>query len=214
MRLDRSSPCYPASLVAMGLLLGAALAAPGADTLPPPKKAKSAPVIASLPPSILDDQVKPIDLASALKLAGVANPQILLARQRIEEAAAAQMLVAAQILPSLNAGSNVDAHTGPLQRSTGIITNVHRGSLYLGLGANAVGTGTVNIPGIVLAGNVSNGIFTMLVSRQITRSREFASVAVRNETLLLVARAYLELLRAQGRLALAVSRPSPRVGEL
>ncbi len=212
MRFNRLSACYLASLLTTGLLLGAALAQPDLGTLPPPRKekakpdksvAKAAPELPSPPPSILDDQVKPIDFASALHLAGVQNPQILLARQRIEEAAALQMLAAAQLLPSINAGGNVDTHTGPLQRSTGVITDLHRGSLYLGLGANAVGAGTVNIPGIVWSGNVSNVLFGRLVARQVVRSREFASVAVRNDVLLRVSRAYLELLRAQGRLALA-----------
>src|SRR5579883_2322882 len=40
-----------------------------------------------------------IDLASALRLAGVENPQILIARQRVVEAMALRQLAAAQILP-------------------------------------------------------------------------------------------------------------------
>jgi outer membrane protein TolC len=190
------------SLLAVGLLLGAE---PAQTTLPAPSKEKAKGVeLPAPPPSLLDDATNPIDLGAALKLAGVQNPEILLARERVEEASAAQMLAAAQLLPSLNAGGNVDTHTGPLQRSTGIITDLHRGSLYLGLGASAVGTGTVTIPGIVWSGNVSVALFGRLVARQVTRSREFASVAVRNETLLRVARAYLDLLRAQGRLAIAL----------
>jgi outer membrane protein TolC len=158
----------------------------------------------TLAPSILPPEAKPIDLACALRLAGVQNPQILLARERVVEAAAERQLAAAQLLPTLNAGTNYNAHTGPLQRATGAIVKVNREALYLGLGANAVGAGTVNIPGIVWSGNVSETLFGNLVSRQVVRQREFASAAVRNDVLLRVASAYLDLLRAECRRAIAV----------
>src|SRR5579884_1299291 len=156
------------------------------EPLPPPVEAVPT---ADASTSVLPPLAKPIDLASALQLAGVANPEILLARERVIEAVAARQLAAAQILPTLNAGLNFDNHNGPLQQSTGTITKVNRGALYLGLGANAVGAGTVNIPGLVLAGNVSEGIFAYLVSRQVVQQRDFASVAVRNDVLLRVATA-------------------------
>jgi outer membrane protein TolC len=136
-----------------------------------------------------------------LKLAGVQNPEILLARERVALAVAERQLAAAQILPTINLGTNFDAHTGPLQQSTGAILKVNRSALYLGLGANAVGSGTVNIPGIVWNGNVSETLFAALVSKQVVRGREFASLAVRNDVLLRVAVGYVELLRAEGRRA-------------
>lgn len=154
-------------------------------------------------PTLLDKESRPIDLGSALQLAGVQNPQILLARERVVEAAAMRQLAAAQFLPSLNLGTNYDAHNGTLQQSNGNMLKVNRDSLYLGLGAAAVGSGTVNIPGLVWSGNVSTTIYQALVSRQVVRQREFASQVVQNETLLRVAQAYLELLRAEGRRAIA-----------
>src|SRR5262245_35759993 len=39
-------------------------------------------------PSILAEKTQPIDLASALRLAGVQNPEILLAQERVLEAVA------------------------------------------------------------------------------------------------------------------------------
>jgi outer membrane protein TolC len=113
-------------------------------------------------------------------------------------------LAAAQLLPTINVGTNYDDHTGPLQRSTGVITKVNRSALYLGLGASAVGAGTVTIPGIVWNGNVSEVIFGGLVARQVVGQRQFASAAVRNDVLLRVAAGYLELLRAEGRRAIAL----------
>jgi outer membrane protein TolC len=177
---------------------------PPEEKLPPPKDTAPADANPLSPPSILPPAANPIDLAGSLRLAGVQNPEILLARERVTEAVALRQLAAAQILPTINLGTNLDTHTGPLLRSNGTIIKVNRGSLYLGLGANAVGAGTVNIPGLVLSGNVSEMIFGALVSRQVVRQREFASVAVRNDVLLQVASAYLELLRAEGRRAIGI----------
>jgi outer membrane protein TolC len=81
---------------------------------------------------------------------------------------------------------------------------VNRGSLYLGFGAGAVGAGTVNVPGVVWAGNVSEVIYASLFSRQVVRQRQFASDAVRNDVLLSVASAYLNLLRAEAARAIAI----------
>jgi outer membrane protein TolC len=157
------------------------------------------------PPSILASDVAPIDLASALRLAGVQNPEILLARERVTEAVAQHQLAAAQMLPTINVGTNFDAHTGPLQQSTGAILKVNRDALYVGLGANAVGAGTVNIPGVVWNADLSEALFTALASRQVIRQREFAGLAVRNDVLLRVAEAYVDLLRAEGRRAVALT---------
>jgi outer membrane protein TolC len=133
----------------------------------------------------------------------VQNPEILLARERVVEAVALRQLAAAQILPTLNAGTNLDHHNGTLQQSNGAILKVNRDSLYLGLGSGAVGAGTVNIPGLVWNGNVSEVFFQNLVSRQVVRQREFASQALRNQVLLRVANGYLDLLQAEGRRSVA-----------
>src|SRR5581483_3164092 len=58
--------------------------------------------------SMLQTGTAPIELGSALRLAGVYNPQILIARQRVVEAMALRQYAAAQILPSLHAGTSFD----------------------------------------------------------------------------------------------------------
>jgi outer membrane protein TolC len=161
-----------------------------------PEQAKS-PELPPAPRSILGEQRYPIDFATALQLAGVQNAEILLARERVTEAVALRQLAAARFLPSLNAGTSVDTHTGPLQRSNGEILKVNRGSMYVGLGASAVGAGTVTIPGIVWSGNLSKTYFDALVARQVVSARRFGSQAVRNDVLGRVANAYMELLRAE-----------------
>jgi len=146
---------------------------------------------------------RPIDLATALRLANVDNPEIRLARERVREAVALRQLAAAQFLPTINIGSNFDHHLGPVQQSNGELLKVNRDSLYLGLGTGAVSSGTVNIPGVFWSANVSEVWHNALISRQIVRQRAFESEAVRNEMLLRVASAYLELHRAAGRQAIA-----------
>jgi outer membrane protein TolC len=153
------------------------------------------------PPSILKAEVQPIDLTTALNLAGVQNPDLNVMRTRVVEAAAMRQLAAAYFLPSINPGMNYDSHTGNLQQSDGNILSVNRSAVYVGAGSNAVGSGTVSIPGVYLAENIGLGIFNYLASRQTVRQREFETLAVRNQVFLQVTWAYSELLRAEGRRA-------------
>jgi outer membrane protein TolC len=203
--------CYPcARRVLLGLAvawLGVAADKPApkeAAELPAPKKVDVDNLLPAPPPSILPDRLSPIDLASTLRLAGVENPEILLARQRVVEAVALRQLAAAQALPNINVGLNIDLHTGVLQQSSGNILEVNRGALYLGMGANAVAAGTVGIPGIQYNVNISQALFGALAARQQVRVREFDSQAVRNDVLLRVASGYVELLRAEGQRAVAL----------
>jgi len=152
----------------------------------------------------LDDTAQPIDLTSALRLAGVENLELVQARQRVEVAVAIQQLAAAQILPNINAGTNYDAHTGNLQQASGNILNLQRSALYVGAGANAVAAGTVSIPGVQWNLNVSESIFNYLAGRQRSEQSRFATQAVENEVLLKVASAYTDLLQAHGGFSLAI----------
>jgi len=156
------------------------------------------------PPTILHPEVQPIDLDTALRLAGVQNPGLNIARQRVLEAVAMRQLAAARFLPSINPGMNYDTHSGILQQSNGNILSVNRSAVYVGAGANAVAAGTVNIPGVFLGGNTAVGIFNYLESRQLVRQREFDNIAVRNQVFLKVTLAFSELLRSEGRRAVAL----------
>lgn len=163
-----------------------------------PKGAPTIAAAAERPQSLLPDQFAPIDLPSAVQLAGLRNPDLFLARQRVVEAAALRQFAAAQLLPTINAGMNFDSHSGPLQQSNGNILTVSRSALYAGAGANAVAAGTVNIPGIVWNLNISNGIYGYLVTRQVVRERQFANRQTSNDILQAVSVGYYELVRAEG----------------
>ena len=148
---------------------------------------------------LLADEKRPIDLATALRLAGVQNPELNVARQVVLEAVAARQLAAARFLPTLNSGASYDSHAGTLQQSNGNILSVNRSSVYVGAGSFAVASGTVWIPGVVLQGNVAEAAYGYLVSRQVVRQQEFAAEATRNDVFLRVSLAYCELIRAEGR---------------
>ena len=164
--------------------------------------------IESIPSRLAKSEATVIDLASALNLAGIRNPQILLARERIVEATALRQLAAARFLPSLHLGTSFDNHDGNLQQSTGNILPVNRSSVYVGAGASAVGAGTVNIPGVEWTLNISDGMFKALESRQVVRRRQFAQRAMENDMLLRVGQAYLQMVRSEGRRALALQNLS------
>src|SRR5262245_54894683 len=105
-----------AGLIATGLCvpLGSVLAQPPRDpprsveTLSQPRTIRSADAPSPSIASVIDARVEPIDLASALRLAGIQNPEILLARERVVEAVADRQLAAAQLLPTINVGINFD----------------------------------------------------------------------------------------------------------
>lgn len=165
--------------------------------------------VAQIPPpvpltSALDPNFRAVDLNTALRVAGVQNPDLMIARQRVVEAVAMRQVAAAAFLPNLNYGTNYDSHTGVLQQSNGNILSVNRSAVYVGAGSNAVAAGTVNIPGVLLSGNLADSLFAYLVSRQVIVEREATTLAVRNQQFLRVCQAYSELLRAEGRRAIAL----------
>ncbi|QEH33452.1 Outer membrane efflux protein [Aquisphaera giovannonii] len=156
------------------------------------------------PPTILHPETRPIDLNTALQLAGVQNPELNAARQRVLESVALRQLAAAQFLPSINPGMNYDSHAGNLQQSNGNILSVNRSAVYVGAGSMAVAAGTVAVPGVFLSGNTALGVFRYLESRQFVRQREFENVAIRNQVFLRTVVAFSELLRSEARHAVAL----------
>jgi outer membrane protein TolC len=155
------------------------------------------------PKTILNPTEAPIDLGTALKMAGVENPELLLARERIAQAVAERQLAVAQLLPDLNLGTSYDTHNGVLQQAKGNILEVNRSAMYFGMGANAVAAGTVNIPGLFYNMNVGQTWYGFLISRQRVRTSEYNNEASRNDVLLRTCLAYVDLLGADGRRSIA-----------
>jgi outer membrane protein TolC len=139
----------------------------------------------------------PIDLATALRLADVANPTIGAARARVLEALALQLSARMLLVPSLNSGISYHGHDGVLQRSSGSIIAVSEQSLYLGSGARTVAAESVTIPGVNIWTALTDAWFEPLAARQRVFGAEFAAQATANEVLLEVALLHLELLGSQ-----------------
>jgi outer membrane protein TolC len=142
-----------------------------------------------------------IDLDIALRLAGVSNPTINLARERVEEALADQLAARAMLLPSLTIGGNYRNHQGAVEASTGVVHDVHLQSVYAGFGARAIGGDTVTYPGVRLFAHLGDAVYEPLAARQRVSARRSDAQAIENDTLLAVAASYLELIGAEARLA-------------
>src|SRR5262249_39074590 len=116
-----------------------------------------------IPPPAAD---LPLDLSTALTLAGVDNPTIALAEEAVRASEAEQLQARALLLPTLNAGASFDWHDGALESSQGIIRSVERQSVYFGAGASAVGAGTVTVPGVHLIGHLADALYAPHIARE------------------------------------------------
>lgn len=175
------------------------------STLPTPRNAPadSGAVIAEniatpLPPAnaLRDSDQYPLDLSTAIKLAGDQNPMIALAQEQIRQAMAIQEAAETLWLPSIHAGASWNRHEGTLQDTSGNIIESNRNSLYTGLGNGAVGAGSPVVPGLQANFNLAEALYRPLAARQRREARQAAAAAVFNNTLLQVCQGYLELLRA------------------
>lgn len=161
---------------------------------PPPADAPPA-----LPPPAA---IHPIDLGAALRLAGVDNPTIGVAEALVAESEGRLQAANALLLPSLTVGGNVRTHRGVLQSSAGIMREVDSQSLFYGLGTRNPGGDLVAIPGIRVFSHLGDALYEPLAAWQRVAERRFEAVATRNDILLSVSQAYLELAAAELRLQL------------
>jgi outer membrane protein TolC len=166
---------------------------------PPPREPLSdlGSTPAVLPPP---DQVLPIDLCTALKLAEAENPTIGVSRQAIQEALAQQCRADVLLLPSLRAGTNYHSHNGVLQTSFGEIRHVDSSALYAGGGARALAAETVAFPMVQIFSPLANAFLEPLVARRQVAVRTSQLNATANQVLLVVADRFLELVNAEASL--------------
>jgi outer membrane protein TolC len=128
---------------------------------------------------------------------------VLLAREQIQQAYAEYNGARALWLPSLRGGMHWNKHEGTLLSSNGEVRNLSRGSVYAGAGAQAVGGGSPAIPGVFASFNLADAMFLPLAAQQRWGAREQGATVARNNTLLDVSLAYLELLRSTQDIAIA-----------
>ncbi len=106
-----------------------------------------------------------IDLETALRLGGVNNPTINLARERVQEARAGQLAARALLLPSVSVGGNFRHHRGAFIASQGIVRTPDLRSAYLGAGAGVSGGGSPAVPGVQLFANLGDAAYEPLAAR-------------------------------------------------
>lgn len=163
------------------------------------------------PPASADERPSlepmPIDLASALRLAGANNLQVVIAGERVRQAQARLQGAEHQWLPSLNAGVGYNLHGGRVQDTRGEVLDTNRSALFVGGGPNlgpAPLTGPAGPPARLFLGlPLSDLLFAPLAERQLVQAANTARAATFNDMLLQVALAYLDLVHAQGQAAVA-----------
>jgi outer membrane protein TolC len=146
----------------------------------------------------------PIDLSTAIYLAGSESLGVALAREQWREASARVQAAEVLWLPSIRAGLNYNKHEGVIQDVIGNAFPTSRGAFYSGLGAGAVGAGSPSYPGIVANFHLADALFQPLAARQFAASRSRTVTAAMNDALLDAALAYTDLLARAQELAVAV----------
>jgi outer membrane protein TolC len=127
----------------------------------------------------------PINLPTALRLAGVNPLDIALASERLQQAEAELQRAQVLWLPTIFLGADYFRHDGRIQDVAGHLFDTSKQSLMLGAS-----------PGVLFA--VTDAIYAPLVARQVTAAKQSELQAVRNDVLLEVAEAYFAVQQARG----------------
>jgi outer membrane protein TolC len=130
----------------------------------------------------------PINLPTALQLAGVRPIDIAVASERIRVAAAQLDRAEVLWLPTVYVGGDYYRHDGRIQDVAGNIIGTSKNSLMVGAGPSAFFA-------------LSDALFEPLATRQVLRAREADLQAARNDSLLATAEAYFNVQQARGELA-------------
>ncbi len=134
----------------------------------------------------------PIDLATALRLAGAKGVDVQIARERLQAAKANATSAATQFLPWLSAAASYRRHGGLIQDVVGNIVEADKASYAVG--------GAIN-----LQVDVGDALFRTLAARQTSHAAEQGLEAQRQETLVRAAQAYFDLLVAQAVVGVAAN---------
>jgi outer membrane protein TolC len=130
----------------------------------------------------------PINLATAMQLAGARPLDIAVAMRQIEQALAEQLQAKVLWVPNLNAGADYFRHDG-VQQNIFMGQNFQKGRQNLFYGG-----------GPTLFVGLTDAIYSPLAARRVVNSRQADLQAARNDSLFAVAQAYFDLQQARGRL--------------
>ncbi len=160
---------------------------------------------------IPEQEIRPIDLAGALRLAGANDLDIAIARARVAAAVADVRHARALWLPSMFIGPNWIRHDGQVQIVEGPVRTVSKSSLFLGATAAAGSSvsgpvpagGPAQVTGLTTVLRFSDAYFLPLAAEQVVDARSAGIRTATNDALLGVAESYMQLQRAAGALAIA-----------
>jgi outer membrane protein TolC len=130
----------------------------------------------------------PINLPTALKLAGAAPLDIAVAVERVGAAEAVLARAKVNWLPTIMLGGDYFRHDGQIQDVAGKVFTTSKSTLMAGAGPSAVFAFT-------------DAVYAPLAARQLLRARQGDVEAARNDSLLAVAEAYFTVQQARGELA-------------
>jgi outer membrane protein TolC len=155
--------------------------------------------------------VQPIDLASALELAGARDLDIATARQRVSQALGELDEARGLWLPSLFTGPTFYRLDGQVQAIDGKVQTVSRNSLFLGSTASLANSYPAPPPGSgypplnTLSGvlRLSDAIYGTRAARRVIAANEAGVKVAANNALLAVSQSYFDLQLAAGTLAIA-----------
>src|ERR1043165_1817293 len=163
---------------------------PQTATVPAPQAAIVRPEV-SLPaenPVPGNEFVLPIDLGTALRLAGTNNLDITRAREFVNQSEIQLQRAKMLLLPNLGIGSTYYKHEGQIAKTEGNIITANKDALFVGGGPT-------------LSVNFADAMLAPLVARQTAEASQAGARRVHNETLLAVSEAYFAVLRARRKLA-------------
>ena len=146
------------------------------------------PLPESTPPVAPTDTPLPINLASALHLAGARPLDVQIAGRQVEAAAAVYDRAKLLWVPNLVLGLDYFGHLGLQQNFAGQIVGSDRNTFMAGLG-----------PNVVFA--FSDAVYAPLAARQDLKARQAREQAAVNDVSLDVAEAYFTVQQARGELA-------------
>lgn len=174
-------------------LLAAGFAAaqpPAPQPAPDPRPVSGGALPTPQPAVEADPEVSYIDLATALRLADSVNPTIAIARERTRQAYARLQRTRVLALPNVVLSPLVyNRHDGQFQTFTGPVITTNTGNIA----SNA---------GLVMQFATADAYFLPLFARQELTAFNQAARAANNNIQLAVATAYLDLLQAEGLVAI------------
>jgi outer membrane protein TolC len=162
-------------------------------------------------PLVPGQVIQPIDLASALRLAGARDLDIATARQHVLLALGELDEARGLWLPSLFTGPTYYRLDGQVQSITGQVITTSRNSLFIGTTASLANSYPAAPPGSgfpplnTLSGvlRISDALYGTRAARRVVAANEAGVQVATNNALLAASEAYFDLQLASGTLAIA-----------